>query len=333
MTSPERIARLESLKRDLQSPSEANVSARARIAVGDDGVDGLLPPPAPPPITSEVTLEAIGQLFDTKLIPLNESLNRILGDLNQFKKSVREEFDTIGMKMTIVEDFNSKMSARVSCLEDEIKQMKLTTFSASALDQGSTRNNTIVVGNLPGEATNTFEAAQGWVKKHCDQHGLAHFQTTDMYCKTNFVGLVFVKCGSPTDKDKLLSSITEVAKPTAHLKTKNLFAKPDQPMDIRMAESCLLRMKRMLGDWGYNKTCIKVEGDFSKTLSVAGKIIVKAVVQDYKLVLQWTDGEWESWQDLQSSQELSTIKEEVQGKLTAAKEMGLTKGKGKNSQK
>ena len=229
MTSPERIARLESLKRDLQSPSEANVSARARIAVGDGGVNGLLPPPAPPPIPGEVTLEAIGQLFDKKLIPLNDCLNRILGDLNQFKKSVREEFDSIGMKMTIVEDGSTQMSARVSVLEDAIKQMKLNMFSTRAPDQSCTRNNTVVVGNLPGEAANTFEAAQGWVKKHCDQYGLAHLQPTDMYCKTNFVGLVFVKCGSPSEKDKLLSSITEVAKPTAHLKTKNLFASLTNP--------------------------------------------------------------------------------------------------------
>ena len=211
--------------------------------------------------------------------------------------------------------------------------MKLNVLSTRAPDQSGTRNNTILVGNLPGEAANIFEAAQDWVKKHCDHYGLAHLQSTDMYCKTNFVGLVFVKCGSPSEKDKLLSSIAEVAKPTAHLKNKNLFAKLDQPMDIRMAESCLLRMKHMLGDWEYNKSCIKVEGDISKTLSVAGKVIVKAVVQDFKLVLQWTDGDWESWQELQSSQELGTIKEEVQGRLTAAKETGLAKGKGKTSQK
>ena len=68
----------------------------------------------------------------------------------------------------------------------------------------------------------------------------------------------------------------------------------------------------------------------SQTLKVAQKDIVKATVQDFKLILEWSDGEWESWDALQSSQELHTIKEEVQGKLTTAKEFGSSKGKGKS---
>jgi hypothetical protein len=59
-------------------------------------------PHATPPLQGEVTLEAIGKLFDMKMIPLNESLARIYADLKQFKKYVRAELNSIGFKITHV---------------------------------------------------------------------------------------------------------------------------------------------------------------------------------------------------------------------------------------
>ena len=111
-----------------------------------------------------------------------------------------------------------------------------------------------------------------------------------------------------------------------------MFAKDDLPIDIRMAENCLFQMKRMLATWGYNKSCVKVDTDTDdKKLIVAGTEIVQASVKDYKLVLKWSDGKWETWEALQSSEELGAIKKEVQSKLDAAKTFGLSKGKGKSA--
>jgi hypothetical protein len=81
--------------------------------------------------------------------------------------------------------------------------------------------------------------------------------------------------------------------------------------------------------WGYNKSAVNVDTTTSTpTLSVAGTVIVKAVVADLKLQLQWCDGEWETWEELQSAEELQNIKTTAQEKLDQAKDR-TSKGKGK----
>ena len=66
-------------------------------------------------------------------------------------------------------------------------------------------------------------------------------------------------------------------------------------------------------------------------LLIANKEIVKARVDQFNLVLEWSDGKWETWEALQSSEELGAIRKEVQSKLDTAKTFGLSKGKGKNA--
>ena len=90
-------------------------------------------------------------------------------------------------------------------------------------------------------------------------------------------------------------------------------------------------MKRMLTGCGYNKSRIKVETDsIHKVLKIAGKEIVQATVHEYNLILKWSDGEWETWEALQSSEQLGAIKKDVQSKLYTAKAVGASKGKGKS---
>ena len=87
----------------------------------------------------------------------------------------------------------------------------------------------------------------------------------------------------------------------------------------------------LVKQWGYSAACVKYDAE-AGTLNVAQKEILKVTVMDYKLTLQWTDGEWEAWDDLQTSSELTLIKKEVQDKLSFAKEIGLCKGKGKSKE-
>ena len=65
------------------------------------------------------------------------------------------------------------------------------------------------------------------------------------------------------------------------------------------------------------------------TLSVVGKLIVKASVQDFKLNLEWCDGDWESWDELQSSSDFTSVKDDAQRRLDQAKVYASSKGKGK----
>ena len=84
-------------------------------------------------------------------------------------------------------------------------------------------------------------------------------------------------------------------------------------------ESVLYGMKKMLIGWGYSKGCVKVDPE-SSTLFVAERAIVKATISDFTLSLRWADGEWESWEDLQSSSELAAVKDTAKSKLDKAKQ-------------
>ena len=83
----------------------------------------------------------------------------------------------------------------------------------------------------------------------------------------------------------------------------------------------------MLVTWGFAKACIKVSTE-THTLTVAGMMIAKATVKDYQLKLEWSDGEWESWEALQQSGELAELKKVNQDKLHKAKDFVAGKGKG-----
>ena len=85
----------------------------------------------------------------------------------------------------------------------------------------------------------------------------------------------------------------------------------------------------LVKQWGYNSGCVKYDPD-AGTLSVANKEVLKVMVTDFELILQWTDGEWESWEALQSSEELSSIKSSAKINLQKAKEFTTSKGKGKH---
>ena len=65
------------------------------------------------------------------------------------------------------------------------------------------------------------------------------------------------------------------------------------------------------------------------TLSVAGTEVAKASVDDYMLKLEWCDGQWEQWQELQSSKDLADLKGGAQEKLNNARNASSAAGKGK----
>ena len=87
----------------------------------------------------------------------------------------------------------------------------------------------------------------------------------------------------------------------------------------------------MLVEWGYAKSTIQVNTD-EGTLSFASKEVLKIEVKDFELKMSWSDGSWEDWCELQSSDALCAIKMSNQEKLDLAKaSAGKGKGKGPTS--
>ena len=111
-------------------------------------------------------------------------------------------------------------------------------------------------------------------------------------------------------------------------KENKTWAKIDLPIDMRTAESALFACKRMLVEWGYTNRAVKVDTN-TCVLKIMDKEILAAKVENFNLKLEWCDGEWESWEELQTSTEFDTLCKDAQGKLTRAKQWATDGGKGK----
>lgn len=281
--------------------------------------------------SQQVTLDAISTLLDQKLSPVHQLAKDLRNDLSSFKASVREEFHSMGLRVASIEKFKHDNCSKIAELEKQVANIKLSLSSGSNTPSANLPHRVIdcniVVGNIPGNLT--FEDAKKWLSKHCDNLKIP--PPPEVYTKGEFVGLLFAKCASPTHRDTILASI-RAASNAAYGNDQRTWAKIDRPFTLRTVESALLAMRRMLISWEYPKSLVQVDMNNS-TLKVAGKEIAKVTVDSYNLQVQWMDGEWEKWEELQSSEEMATIQKAAKERLDKAKSFsmgrkGMSKGQG-----
>ena len=281
-------------------------------------------------VPREVTLQAIASLLDQKLDPVHKLARELRDDLSRFKTSVREEFRSMGLRVSNIEGYKAETCSKIAELEKEVANIKLSintsgntpATKANPIDHHSN----IVVGNIPGEAT--FEAAKAWLTKHCLSYRIE--PPAETYTKGPYAGLIFAKCVSPTQRDSILSSIRTLHNSTSSVP--KTWAKIDKPLNARTVESTLMAMKRMLVEWEYPRSIVDIDLD-TCTLSVGRKETVQVSVDSFSLQLKWVDGEWEKWEELQSSDELADIQSKAQARLDKAKgymanKKGMGKGEG-----
>ena len=102
-----------------------------------------------------LTLEAIGNLLDTKLEPMNHTLTRLSADLGEFKAKVREEFNIMGMKIQSIDTRTTANHVKLAELEQEVSNMKLGS-STSPTSTNAQSNTTVVIGNVPDSRGHKF---------------------------------------------------------------------------------------------------------------------------------------------------------------------------------
>ena len=101
-------------------------------------------------------------------------------------------------------------------------------------------------------------------------------------------------------------------------------------MDVRMAENVLLAIKRLLvsPEWGYAKREVNVDTE-KCVLSVGGSDVVQSKVENSDLKLIWSDGSWETWEELQQDEDFMKIQRDIKEKLARSKSNNKgKKGKG-----
>ena len=87
-------------------------------------------------------------------------------------------------------------------------------------------------------------------------------------------------------------------------------------------------MEKMLTSWNFHPASVKYDLQ-QGSLTVAGREIVRVKVENFSMVFQWCDGEWQKWNDLHESNEFVEVKNEAQGRLQKAKDRVNSKGKAK----
>ena len=105
---------------------------------------------------------------------------------------------------------------------------------------------------------------------------------------------------------------------------------PDRPLQERVPLGFLVGVKKLLISWNFNKKAIKVNEE-EMVLSVGGKDVLQAVVEDNVLTMKWMADDWEKWSDFTDSGELAVLIAKAGERLTNLGEGGTNGwGKGKS---
>ena len=127
------------------------------------------------------------------------------------------------------------------------------------------------------------------------------------------------------DRDEEINVIKEAQ---ATVGGKQVWAKPDQPFDVRAVESFLFGMKKQLMEGGYSNQQLWVDTS-DAAVSVDGAKVMHGNVSAGKFGIQWCNLEWAAWKLLQEAAELKELISKTQVKL----DKGGGKGKGKGKKK
>ena len=328
------------VKSPAQKRAKADEGALAFDSDGEEdtgmpsGAQGEKRGRAPNKLDGPVTLDAFSKRLDTKfterLDPVAASLDALLQDFGVFKIKMKDELGSMGLKLKSLESESSRTKSMLTQFEAELKSIKDNSKSEIAKmmrqitvapQAACVESLVVVIGNVPG--ADSLEQAAEWVSKRCAETGVP--RPYDQFIKAeSYGGVHSAKCNSVSHRDALIASIFSSPRTAAA----HPWAKSDQPFEKRSADGALLAFKKILVEWGFSKKSVRVD---SGCLKVAGKEIVKATVVNYMLELSWCDGEWQQWQEMQTSPELVTLKGAVQEKLDKAKlaASGDSKGKGK----
>ena len=268
----------------------------------------------------------LDEKLDTKFNQVQDSFKAITKDLEAFKVSVRSEFVAMGLEVAKIDESCNANTAKITQLEKDMLRLKVSPPACSSPPVPSRQFN-VVIGNIP-EAT-SFETAKSWITTQASSWNI-NIPAEHVFTKSSYTGILFVKARSIEERDTIITNITNMAKLGKDAWKTNVFAKVDLPIDERTVRSTLFAIRRMLVDWGYHKSAIKVDTD-QATVEIQGKPIVHISVVNYELQVEWCDGEWERWEDLQNASDLTSIKSKAHDQLSKAKDLASNKGKGKSA--
>ena len=261
-------------------------------------------------------LQGVRGAVQDELKPMKEEIAKV-------KETVSSVEERIGAVEVEVKDlWESQKAQRVDAkLEKRMKDVEEKILDASRkVVEGAS---TILFGGLQSL---TFEEAQNWITRNIKERKLEAPEV--IYVKGDeFTALTLAKFATTRIAEDVVRkmSISQLT-----VGEDKVWCKKDLPLDRRVPVSFLLGTRKQLIEWGYSKQKVKVKEE-DNALVIGGITVLKVVVQDYQLKLDWTSDYWKNWTELVDSHEFKNLLGRAQESLKKARDdKGKGDGKGKS---
>ena len=275
-------------------------------------------------VTLEAMREMMGVLLDQKLQPMSAALTSVNADLKQFQDTVSTQFKSFQLRI-------DETIARVTALEerpaasgiDDAFEKRLQDIEAMITGMKFSKREGVVavVGNL--ECFSTEKAASDFISKKLKEANTA--APSHSFVKGSFKGMLWIRFTSNADMMKAVDLLSGLQ---ANAGDKALWANEDLPIEKRVPRAFLFGCKRLLGQWGYKKSLIKVDTD-TYELSINNKRCISALVENNQLKITY-HGDFTNWSEFKDNSDVGALKSKASGSLEKAGQ-GL-KGVGKGAQ-
>ena len=231
-----------------------------------------------------------------KRAPVSHTMAKLEGEMEELKKNFAIHEDMMNVNVDTI-------TARLDTMYNELKRIKSSCgaelqrmeglLSAAQSVKSTPRSQsdscTAVFGGFKGASSK--DEVDSWLSTVLSTAGAK--RPSDTYIKgemANYNGLVFGKYATSTDMDTAVKKVQEMGLKYAG---QSMWAKIDQPVQVRVPEGVLFAAKKMLVEWGWGKKSIWVDKD-EQCVTCGGNHVMSVSVVDRKVRVVYDDG-WEDY--------------------------------------
>ena len=261
--------------------------------------------------STAVTMEGISALLDNKMGPMQQSMKSLEHKMGELNVSVDERLGQMEQRMETADIRITKLEQQVLSIPtsmidpkvaENIKEIEKEIYSLKheppqhAQTTGDAKELTAVIGGLWG--LDNMHEAEVWVRDKL--WSIWAPDPAEVYVKGDYKNLVFARFRTKDDRDAAVQGLRGTKEGKI-----DIWAKEALPLEDRIRRSMLLGVKYMLGNWGFKKNLMEVDSAYT-SLKCDKKVVLTVEISAGGVECKW-DGGWQSWTELQESEELKQL--------------------------